>query len=814
MRQLLRKGALAYGAALCALLAAAAATPAQAQQRTFNLPPGRLADTIPEFARQAGLQVIVSDRNLPDVSTPPVAGQQDARAALGALIAGTGLAIASDNGSTIVLKRGDARPPEAPATGATDRGAAVDELVVTAQKRAERSIDVPMSIVAVTGQSLMESQATTLQDLQNRIPGLRVNGGRAGAEVVLRNVSIGAGINTNVGTYVDETAYGANGALGGATFFGLSIDPFDIARIEVLRGPQGTNYGAIAMAGILKYVTNAPDPSHFAARGLVGGSRVDGATGYEVHGMVNVPLGSTAALRVVAHDTSFPGYVDAPDRGKHDSNETTRRGVRTSLLWNATDNVTVRLNAEFQKLKVADADAFTIGATAAGYGPFIRTPAPFAVNSSNSQQIYSGTVNWDLGSVSLVSATSYTKAERRNLTDYAAISGLISSAAGGRYSAAIKVSIKPEVFNQEVRLASSTGGPLRWAIGGYYSHQSTPNFQFVNAFNLTTNAFEPQRKSSLGIFDVSLKYRELAGFANMNYDLTDRLTVGAGARYSDNKQSYHQETTGFIFGETSFTTPSSEDVFTYSVDAKYSVNGRNNIYGRIATGFVPGGPNNVVPGSNLPSDYGSSTTTNYEIGIKGALGSVFTYDIAAFQIDWKDIQLQAVFENLAAITNGGSARNRGVEVALGITPARGLAIDLAATYTDARLTENTPPSSGGRAGQRLPNAPYFSSNVSVRYDWALSENLDAFAGFDWAYTGGRLTLFSATQPRRIIKAYTTVDARIGLSRGKYRATLYAKNIFDQQTLSSLTTATYDGVQQLRGQITSPRTVGVTFSAQY
>ena len=690
----------------------------------------------------------------------------------------------------------------------------LEEVTVTAQKRTERSIDVPMSIAAVSGQSLTESQATTLQDLQNRIPGLRVNGGAASTEVVLRNVSIGAGINTSVGTYLDETPYGASGAFSGASFFGLSLDPFDMARIEVLRGPQGTNYGAIAMSGILKYVTNAPDPSAFATRALVGASRLDDATGHEEHAMVNIPLGSAAALRVVAHDATFPGYVDAPDRGARDVNDITRRGFRAAFLWNAMDDLTIRLNAELQKLEVADTDAFTIGATAPGYGQFIRTPAPFAQKADSTAQIYSGTVNWNLGSMSLVSATSFTKAGRRSLIEYAPIAGLVSTVAGGRYSAAINVNVRPDVFSQEVRLASSTDGPFRWAIGGYYSDQSTPNVQYVDPFNLGTRVFESQRASVLGLFDVSSKYREYAGFANMNYLLTDRLTLGAGARYSDNKQSYHQTTTGLVFGVSDFITHSAEDVFTYSVDTKYALNQRNNLYSRIATGFVPGGPNNTVPGSNLPTQYGSSTTTNYEVGMKGVLGGAFTYDVSAFQINWRDIQLQAIFGNFAAVTNGGSARNRGLEVAMGISPARGLTIDLAATYTDARLTEDTPASNGGKAGQRLPNAPNFSSNVSLRYDWPLGHDLDAFTGFDWAYTGNRLTPFSATQPRQVIPSYTTVDARVGVSRGKYRVTLYAKNIFDQLTLSSIASATYEGVTQLRGQITSPRTVGVTLSAQY
>src|SRR5216684_7527880 len=201
---------------------------------------------------------------------------------------------------------------------ASDSQSGLAEIVVTAEKRTERLQDVPMSMSVISGDRLTATQSTTLQDIANSVPGLQaISSSPAVNTLVIRGLNSGAGINASVATYVDEVPYTSAGPFSYSANIAPNFDPYDIARVEVLRGPQGTLYGASALSGLLKYVTNAPDPAGYSASFLLGGNHVDhGGAGYELHGMVNIPLGPTAAFRLTGSDTYFPGYIDDPSRGK------------------------------------------------------------------------------------------------------------------------------------------------------------------------------------------------------------------------------------------------------------------------------------------------------------------------------------------------------------------------------------------------------------------------------------------------------------------------------------------------------------------
>jgi len=227
----------------------------------------------------------------------------------------------------------------------------LQEVVVTAQKREEKLHDVPMGVTAVTQDELARQQLVDLADLEPKVPGLSLTNIQPGqTRITLRGENAG-GVGSTVTTYIDDTPFGSSNALANGFGFTGDFDTWDLQRVEVLRGPQGTLYGAGSEGGLLKYVTNAPDPSKFAAAAQVGGEDyAHGEGGGSGKGMVNLPIGDRAAFRLSGYYSTLPGYIDDPSLGLKDLNHGYRDGVRAALLVNFTDNVSVRLSAFGQNL--------------------------------------------------------------------------------------------------------------------------------------------------------------------------------------------------------------------------------------------------------------------------------------------------------------------------------------------------------------------------------------------------------------------------------------------------------------------------------
>src|SRR6202453_3537581 len=347
----------------------------------FDIPAQSLSAALIQFSHQAKIQVISSD-DMSQQRTQGITGPHTIREALKQLLgaAGLGYRVVGESSITIVREpktthstSGGAGAETAAASyptdtaagasqgsvpeGSVDNKAVLEEVIVTANKRSELLADVPMSAVVLSGQKLTESQATTLQDIVNRVPGLQlVSDNPVDNQLIIRGISIGVGaINSPVATCVDEVPDTSEGPFANSSNLAPNFDTYDLARVQVLRGPQGTVYGANALGGMLKYVTNLPDPTQFSASFLTGVSSVEhGGVGYEEHGMVNLPLSDTLALRVVANDNRFPGYIDDPSRNQTQINSVDRYGGRVSLWWQADPSLSVKLTAQYQYLEAHD----------------------------------------------------------------------------------------------------------------------------------------------------------------------------------------------------------------------------------------------------------------------------------------------------------------------------------------------------------------------------------------------------------------------------------------------------------------------------
>jgi iron complex outermembrane recepter protein len=777
--------------------------------------------------------------------------------------------------SVVVLASAAATAPAARAddASATQSGVgALQEVVVTAQKREEKLHDVPMGVTAITSDELQKQQLVSLADLAPKVPGLSLTDIQPGiTRLTLRGQNVG-GVGSTVTTYIDDTPFGSSNALANGFGFSGDFDTWDLQRVEVLRGPQGTLYGAGSEGGLLKYVTNPPDPTKFSAAVQVGGEDVahgDGAGSGK--GMINLPIGDAAAFRLSGYYEGLPGWIDDPSLGENNINRGYQAGVRAALLVNFTDNLSLRLNAFGQDLHT-DGLPYT---DVVGAGNLELTPPANQLEPQNGNfnqqrfineptdfdyRIYSATLNWNIGWGTFTSITSYGTTEENGLSDATSIAAAPGTGPTGTYGD-VATSLLPLVasppsgatsvaglaeteaidikkWTQEFRLASSAGQTLEWQAGAFYTHESSTLAQTLPLFYIPTQVYVPLPQSlggpSLENANLDALYKEWAGFAQVTYHFSPQWDLALGGRWSENKQSANEAVTGVL--PTLSGTPqqltsgdSTDTDFTYSIAPRWHISSDTMMYGRIATGYRPGGPNDLpfdAPAS-VPREYQSDKTTNYELGIRtDLLDKRLSIDVAAFLVDWERIQLFEFVQvagtpGFGINANGGTARSKGLEYTLGLTPVTGLTFTLTGAYVDAYLT-SAAPDAGGNDGDPLPYVPKWSTSLDGAYTWRAFSDYNAFAGATWSYIGSRFNDFSTTtgatgalepNPRPDLPSYNTVDLRAGLENGRWAFQVYCKNVGDTRGITyyiNSSTPNYGGAV---GYV-QPRTLGGLVTARF
>ena len=444
---------------------------------------------------------------------------------------------------------------DAPSSTSAQNAQQVSEVVVTAQKRSERLLSVAAPVTALSSADLTRSAAVKLDDYAAKVPGLNLISDRTGeTQIVLRGVTTGSPVSSTVATYVDDTPYGSStsAALGG--WLQPDLDPSDIQRVEVLRGPQGTLYGASALGGLIKYVTKQPDLANTAGRIEFDGSSVDhGGQGYGVRGMLNVPLVTdTLAVRVSAYDRRDPGYIDNRQLGLSDVNATEVEGGRVSLLWKPTASLSVNLTAVLQDLKSdgsSDEDVNVTGGSitpVAGSQKQIRyATEPLNVN----HRVYSATINDDLGWANLASITSYSTLHQTAIVDETQTFGPIVTTITGipNFGTSTGSVLDQDKWTQELRLSSPTGQRLEW-LGGFFFTRETSN-RDEPTFNFDTiTGIPPLPDNALFFANLQSRYTEYAAYGDVTYHFTPQFDVQAGLRYSVNNQTFALAESGIFVG--------------------------------------------------------------------------------------------------------------------------------------------------------------------------------------------------------------------------------------------------------------------------
>ena len=741
-------------------------------------------------------------------------------------------------------------PSPAPADDASKPVGFREEVVVTAQKRTEAIADIPASVTVVPEQLLEQQRVDDFKDLLPLVPGLSLTETRPGStRVTLRGVNTG-GVASTIGIYFDDVPFGSSTGLANGSISAGDFDTFDVARVEVLRGPQGTLYGASSLGGVLKFVPNRPRNDRFEARLLGSAETVDnGDPGYSLTGMANVPLGAKAAVRASGFYRSDSGFIDSignnpvpslatpgvnvigGTRVANGLNALDRFGGRLAVLVEPSKRFSVTVGAQIQDI---DTDASSVvDADPRSLEPLNPTPVQSSYQkefNDTKYRVYNGTIDGDLGPARLQSVTSYGTFETdfqsdlaiaTNLTGGPPLSALVTQLFGNArtrpLSAVLPQTTSTDKFTQELRLVSAKSKAFDWLVGGYYTNEDSAIKQKITAVEAGTDDVA----TGIPILaDVALDstYEEIAGFANATWHATPRFDLALGGRLSHNKQVASQRSDGPLAGGPAQfdDVKSSESPFTFSFAPRFEIGKSASIYGRVATGFRPGGPNVLPPAApaSVPRTYDSDRLTSYEVGLKagGRPADKFSLDLAGYYLDWEDIQLFLIVNNFGINGNGGTAASKGFEIAASAFPTSGLTLSVNAAYTDAKLTQDTSASVGGKDGDPLPYVPDWSFGLNADYEWTVKSRTRTYVGGSLGYTGERPVAFNnraADGSIRRADSYVSLNLRAGAYHGRWSVELYGKNLTNDLGVTSIGTAGPLPNGALGLSLTRPRTIGLS-----
>ena len=703
-------------------------------------------------------------------------------------------------------------------------GAQLDEVIVTAQKRAESIQTVPVPVSVINAQLLVDNNLLRLQDYTSTMPGLVLTPNDDGGSILtIRGVSAGPGPTSTVGVLIDDVPFGPSTTLGGGGTL-PDFDPSDLVRIEELRGPQGTLYGASSLGGLLKFVTVDPSTDGVSGRlqATVNSVYNGDGPGYGARGAVNLPLSDTLAVRLTAFARRDAGYIDDPVQHINGINWSNADGGRLSALWRPSDTVSLKVSSLLQNTTI---HGYNEVGGEPGLGDLQQHTLPGTGYLQINTQADSATLTAKLGSATLTAISGYNVDRFVSSFDLSPQTGGLSQQVFGVSGTSLVSYNTTDKFTQEIRLSLPLGSRLEWLLGAFYTHERSPFIQYDFAANYSTGT-----PVGLDIIeDWGVTFAEYAAFTDLTYQVTDRFDVQFGGRESANKQTYWEVDTGplvpYFYGsnvQSPITFPESvikANSFTYLVTPRFKFSGDLMAYARLASGYRPGGPNaEAFPGT--PPSYAPDKTQNYEIGVKGdALGRALSFDASIYDIEWQNIQL--LFTNPVNgnvyFANGSRARSQGLELSLESRPIEGLRVAGWVAFNDAKLTEPFPPTAivYGVSGERLPYGSRFSSYLSLDDEFFLTGRVKAFFGAGLSYVGEREGQFTlappSPPPRQFYPAYAKGDLHGGLKFDAWSANLFINNFTDRRGLLTGGIGTYN---PSTFAVIQPRTVGLTLTRTF
>lgn len=798
----------AWAAPLCVASALTAAAPAAAQtlEANFSIPAQPLPRALISYGDQAGVAIAAPRELTARLTSRAVAGRMTSAEALRQLLVGTGLSFEFIDARTVRVFREQGAEPIAASDAVSSEA---QEIIVTAQKREQRLSDVPIAVTAISNDDLQRAGVKDSDDYLASIPGVSFARLDAGNNtVVIRGISttlVGANEQATTEVLLDDipslNRYFSR--------YNTDLRLVDVERIEVLRGPQGTLFGSGALGGAIRIITNKPDPSRFEAFAEAGLATTKGGDeSYNFEGVVNVPIVTDKlALRAVGYYSQEGGFVDNIFLGRNNVDRGQVYGGRAILSFSPTDRTRFRITAIHQRDDYDDAP-LTFA--------FRKDGSPDEVDARDPNNAYEGkttvlnaVLEYDFGQVSLFSSTAYLDRKAfliRDLTRFWQARVMIT----GNIDDTVQATT--ETFTQELRLQSNGSGRFQWLIGGFYLDQDVDAI-----FRRTGDELQRQRGapsnviSQVEIFPVT---QEAAIFAEGSYRLTESLTLTAGLRLFKNKLKFDDTRSGFLGGAPTEPRTNTESSLTPKFAALYEVSDNVNIYALAARGFRTGQNNfgalpDPVTGFVPPESYGPDNLWNYEIGLKSnfADGRV-RLNLAAFYIDWKNIQLTRRTGRVTYTDNAGDASSRGLEVELSASPVEWLDLGVAMAYIDARL-DSVLPGVGAQPG-RLPGSAEVTSSEYVQLSHTLREGASAYLRVDHRYVGDKVLEIGGVGGLGS-DDYHLVDVRAGLNLGRYEFIAFIDNLANNAASLAPNVLPDTPLLTIRQR---PRTAGLTVRARF
>lgn len=774
-------------------------------------------------------------------------------------------------------------PAVAMAQGAAPEQSAVSgtlqEIIVTATRREETILEVPMSIAAYSQESLDQKGVRSIEDLTRITPGLSIMQGFSGIKYIsIRGVESRWGATTT-GVYIDETPIQVR-SLSISTNFYPAL--FDLERVEVLRGPQGTLFGAGAMGGAVRFILAKPGLTDYSGSVRTElGFTERGDWSQEAAGAIGGPLvADKIGFRASGYYRHDGGYVDRipfhPDRGTPEKNSNSRdtMGGNLGFTFAPTDAIRITPSVFYQRVDRDDTDQFwtwTPGSTREPL-PYFTSGEGVASWGTDKSVLYSLNADYDAGSFSLISNTSYMDREVVSRDDGTAfildiygralprpdgMGGLRPTLFSDRFPDAgerstINLWMTQRSFTQELRLQSNSGADSRlsYVLGLFYQNLRqtvTERDSAVVPDQFSRNVVAPllglpigtpYPLASDGAYSVAFdrtQDEQYAAFVNLDYQLTDRLSVTAGARISRMEFDF-LGTSDFVGFPDSATGRAKETPVTPKFGLEYQTDNNWLLYASAAEGFRPGGANRLVGEgtcvselealgmSQVPASYKPDSVWSYEVGAKGRLGRTVTISSSVFHIDWTDRQQLRTLLPCGSvfIDNLGDARSRGFDALITLNPLDGLSFDLGVGYQDTTFQQTIhaavatdPKPIVSRKGDRL--ATPWVANFAVDYETSLgASGLRGYGHVQYDYRSPWRSSNPGNQgynPNTAVQdVQNFVAARLGVRQGALDVSLFVNNLLDSQNVVGR--LNFAPSERLLIQTFRPRTWGLTANYRF
>ncbi len=753
-------------------------------------------------------------------------------------------------------------------TSSSASGGGLQEVVVTARKREENLQDVPLSVDVFTARDMQNLGITSLDDYVQKDPTISfVSVGPGTQVVVMRGASDGSSPNYSntsaVGFFLDDSSLSWG-----------SVQPdlhlYDIERIEVLSGPQGTTFGAGSMTGAIRYITHKPDVNSVSAGiDLNAGQIQNGQQNWTYEGFVNLPIiEGVLGFRASGFSDSHGGFIDNELTtrtwvngtvstnaawARNDYNRAHNEGGRAALQYNLNDKWSASLTYDYQRLS-------TLGAWDEDPALPPRTVERFGPESHEFQsKIVDLHIDGDVGIGDLVFASTYWSIPTRQQNEYSQyMQNYLGGAqegftclndpvyGTGPYSGCnvptqtYEYHTNPERWSDELRLVSKPGGRLHWLVGAYWektrdknsgSTYYMPGLNYKGAaWNYYNYSGSPTGSLPAGewyAYMTRSDYLQTTEFININFDLTDKLNVEAGTVHFHSDGKYYSP-----FGQFSYapTMPSLSVSSSHKWDSRFGINYHFTDkvlgYALFSQGFRDGGSNSGFPAScyasGVPQTYVPDTLNNYELGWKStSLNGHLIWNGATYVMDWKQFQTIIYDPTVCApssyYVNVGDARIYGGETNVDYKINDNWSLQAAATYDDARIISSPYAAFQQEVNERLPFSPYFSWSWNVRYEAPLNAQMKGYAQFDMTHKGDMWNDLNQNStftgiPRILQPGYTLMNVRFGLNPagGHWLAELYVTNLTDKNAIVYSNTGNYD----LRLTTNEPRVYGLRVNYRF